>query len=155
MVLAEYNQCVDAYADKAYRFALKLSGNRETASNVVKAAFAQLWSVKEDVAPKAVKKTLFKTCYNQLVLKRVGESTANATNTSTPPEGNTLSHLVDKGLGTLPSNQKALLMLRDYEGFGYEEIAEITGMDLIQVKGWMYRSRKALKSFIVKNRFSV
>ncbi|TXC85189.1 RNA polymerase sigma factor [Luteibaculum oceani] len=155
MVLAEYNQCVDAYADKAYRFALKLCGNREMASNVVKAAFAHLWSIKEGLAPKEVKKTLFKTCYSQLVLKRVGESNSSAVNTSTPPDGNSLTYLVDKGLGNLPAKQKAILMLRDYEGFSYEEISMITEMDIIQVKSLMYRSRKALKSYIVKNRFSV
>jgi RNA polymerase sigma-70 factor (ECF subfamily) len=41
-------------------------------------------------------------------------------------------------------------MLRDYEGYTYKEIGEITGLNEAQVKINIYRGRVALKNFIGK-----
>jgi RNA polymerase sigma-70 factor (ECF subfamily) len=38
--------------------------------------------------------------------------------------------------------------LRDLEGYTYEEIAELTGLNLPQVKVYIYRGRTALKDYI-------
>jgi RNA polymerase sigma-70 factor (ECF subfamily) len=38
--------------------------------------------------------------------------------------------------------------LRDYEGYSYEEIGEITGLNESQVKVYIYRARLALKQYI-------
>jgi len=39
-------------------------------------------------------------------------------------------------------------LLRDYEGYSYEEIAEITGLSESQVKVYIFRGRAFLKSYI-------
>jgi RNA polymerase sigma-70 factor (ECF subfamily) len=36
-------------------------------------------------------------------------------------------------------------MLRDYEGYSYDEIAEITGLSLSQVKVYIFRGRTFLR----------
>jgi RNA polymerase sigma-70 factor (ECF subfamily) len=41
-------------------------------------------------------------------------------------------------------------MLRDYEGYSYEEIGEITTLSESQVKVYIYRARTAMKEFIGK-----
>jgi RNA polymerase sigma-70 factor (ECF subfamily) len=41
-------------------------------------------------------------------------------------------------------------MLRDYEGYSYKEIGEITGLNEAQVKINIYMGRVALKNFIGK-----
>jgi RNA polymerase sigma-70 factor (ECF subfamily) len=41
-------------------------------------------------------------------------------------------------------------MLRDYEGYSYEEIGEITALNPSQVKVYIYRARLALKEYIGK-----
>jgi RNA polymerase sigma-70 factor (ECF subfamily) len=48
----------------------------------------------------------------------------------------------------IPENQKAVLLLRDYEGYSYQEIAEITNLSMDQVKVYIYRARLFLKKFI-------
>ena len=53
-------------------------------------------------------------------------------------------------LHDLPENQKSLVLLRDYEGYSYREIGEITGMTEAQVKINIYRGRVALKNYIGK-----
>jgi DNA-directed RNA polymerase specialized sigma24 family protein len=42
------------------------------------------------------------------------------------------------------------VLLRDYEGYSYKEIGEITGQTEAQVKINIYRGRLALKSYIGK-----
>ena len=40
-------------------------------------------------------------------------------------------------------------MLSDYEGYSYEEIGEVTGLNESQVKVYIFRARTALKNFLV------
>ena len=41
-----------------------------------------------------------------------------------------------------------MVLLRDLEGYSYEEIAGITGLSLDQVKVYIYRGRTAMKNWI-------
>jgi RNA polymerase sigma-70 factor (ECF subfamily) len=51
-------------------------------------------------------------------------------------------------LTRLPEIQKTVITLRDYEGYSYEEIGEITGLNPSQVKVYIYRARVTLKNYI-------
>ena len=61
-----------------------------------------------------------------------------------------LKRIIDAGLATLPEVQRSVILLRDLEGYTYEEIAELTGLNLTQVKVYIYRGRTALKEYIGK-----
>jgi len=61
-----------------------------------------------------------------------------------------LNEILHLALERLPEHQRSLVLLRDYEGYSYREIGEITGMTEAQVKINIYRGRVALKNFIVK-----
>jgi RNA polymerase sigma-70 factor (ECF subfamily) len=50
----------------------------------------------------------------------------------------------------LPPDQQSALLLRDYEGYSYKEISEITGLNEAQVKVYIYRARVFLKNYLVK-----
>jgi RNA polymerase sigma-70 factor (ECF subfamily) len=39
-------------------------------------------------------------------------------------------------------------MLRDYEGYAYDEIAEITKLNESQVKVYIFRGRQTLKGYL-------
>ena len=41
-------------------------------------------------------------------------------------------------------------MLKDYEGYSYEEIGQITGLNESQVKVYLHRARLLLREYIVK-----
>jgi RNA polymerase sigma-70 factor (ECF subfamily) len=41
-----------------------------------------------------------------------------------------------------------VILLRDYEGYNYEEIAEVTELTLSQVKVYIFRGRQKLKEYI-------
>ena len=66
---------------------------------------------------------------------------------STPHQPD-LKEVLDEALATLPEVQRSVVLLRDLEGYTYEEIAEITGLNLTQVKVYIYRGRTTLKDYI-------
>jgi RNA polymerase sigma-70 factor (ECF subfamily) len=61
-----------------------------------------------------------------------------------------LNEILHRALDNLPEQQKTAVMLRDYEGYSYKEIGDITGLSEAQVKINIYRGRVALKNYIGK-----
>jgi RNA polymerase sigma-70 factor (ECF subfamily) len=61
-----------------------------------------------------------------------------------------LNEILHEALNRLPEQQKTSVLLRDYEGYSYKEISEITGLSEAQVKINIYRGRVALKNYIGK-----
>jgi RNA polymerase sigma factor (sigma-70 family) len=59
-----------------------------------------------------------------------------------------LAEILERAIQNLPDDQKAVVMLRDYEGYSYREIAEITLLSETQVKVYIYRARVYLKNYI-------
>ncbi|MDG1659286.1 MAG: RNA polymerase sigma factor, partial [Crocinitomicaceae bacterium] len=67
---------------------------------------------------------------------------------STPTIEFSLQEVLQSALERLPEIQKTVVLLRDYEGYNYTEIAEITDLSESQVKVYIFRARKALKTYI-------
>ena len=61
---------------------------------------------------------------------------------------NDLKEVISAALDTLPDIQKSVIVLRDYEGYSYQEIADITNLSEAQVKVYIYRGRMALKKHL-------
>jgi RNA polymerase sigma-70 factor (ECF subfamily) len=59
-----------------------------------------------------------------------------------------VSRMVDRALGELDEEQRIVLVLRDVEGQSYEDIAEITGLQLGTVKSRLHRGRQRLKEIL-------
>jgi len=59
-----------------------------------------------------------------------------------------LQELVQKGLQQLKEDQRELLVLRDLQGFSYEEICELLGLPEGTVKSKLHRARMDLKQVL-------
>jgi RNA polymerase sigma-70 factor (ECF subfamily) len=57
---------------------------------------------------------------------------------------------LEEALNKLSETQRSLVVLKDYEGYSYEEIGKITGLSSSQVKVYLHRARIQLKEYIVK-----
>src|SRR5687768_526706 len=57
--------------------------------------------------------------------------------------------VVEEALKAIPAEQGAALMLRDIEGFSYEEIAHITASEIGTVKSRIHRARVAVRNALV------
>jgi len=60
-----------------------------------------------------------------------------------------LKKILDRALAQLDEQSRALVLLKDYEGYRYEEIAQITELSETQVKVYLHRARKVLKEYLV------
>ena len=58
--------------------------------------------------------------------------------------------ILHEALNRLNETQRSLVLLKDYEGYSYEEIGKITGLNESQVKVYLHRARLQLREFIVK-----
>jgi RNA polymerase sigma-70 factor (ECF subfamily) len=156
MTEREYNNCVSLYADNVYRFILKNLRNEEDAKDVVQGAFEKLWVTREQVVNEKSKSYLFTIAYHQMIdfirkQKRVhlkeefGEMSMGSGNI-----GHNARRILAEALGRLNETQRSLVMLKDYEGYNYAEIGEITGLNESQVKVYLHRARLQLKAYIVK-----
>lgn len=156
MTLQEYNSCVDEFADGIYRFVLKNSRNGELARDVVQETFTKFWEKKDRVDYTKSKSYLFTTAYHTMLDylkkdKRHGEMGEEIEGTlRVVREHHTdLNEILHQALNTLPEIQRSVILLRDYEGYAYDEIGEICGLTESQVKVYIFRARKALKKYLV------
>ncbi|MFV7869572.1 RNA polymerase sigma factor, partial [Enterococcus faecium] len=62
--------------------------------------------------------------------------------------GNLKKTLMD-ALNTLKETQRSLVMLKDYEGYSYQEIGQIMDLNESQVKVYLHRARIILKNYLV------
>ncbi|REJ80520.1 MAG: RNA polymerase sigma factor [Bacteroidetes bacterium] len=154
MTRSEYNDCVDQHADALYRFILKNIKDEDDARDIVQDAFEKMWKNIEMIEGTKSKSYLFTTAYHTMIdfirkRKRISDYTEVTEESLFHTEQySDLKQVLNNALNLLPDSQKAVITLRDYEGYSYEEIAEITGLSLSQVKVYIYRARVFLKQYV-------
>lgn len=156
MTEKEYNQCVNQYADNVYRFIVKNLRHEEDARDIVQTAFEKLWRNRESVESEKSKSYLFTVAYNQMIdhirkVKRIQlkEEFTEDGRVQQPTTGSNLRKTLMEALNRLNETQKSLVMLKDYEGYSYEEIGEIMGLNESQVKVYLHRARQTLRTYLV------
>lgn len=154
MTVSEYDNCVSDYADNLYRFVLKSLRDTDVAKDVVQESFLRLWENREAVCTGKQKSYLFTIAY-RLVIDNVRYDNRYSSNEVLGKMGNdcgggysNISEVLNEHLQRLPMIQKTLVMMRDYEGYSYREIAETTQLSEAQVKVYIFRARVALKKSI-------
>jgi RNA polymerase sigma factor (sigma-70 family) len=156
MTETEYNHCVDLYSDGVFRFIVKNLRHEEDARDIVQTAFEKLWRNRETVENAKSKSYLFTVAYNQMIdhlrkSKRVqlkDEFDANMKIQQSNFSSNAKKILME-AINRLNETQKSLVMLKDYEGYSYDEIGKIMGLTESQVKVYLHRARLALKNYLV------
>lgn len=155
MTEKEYNQCVNQYADNVYRFILKNLRHEEDARDVVQSAFEKMWVNRAEVDAARSKSYLFTVAYHQMIdhirkVKRIQlkDEFREDSRITDRPVSNT-KKILETALSRLSETQRSLVLLKDYEGYSYEEIGKITGLNESQVKVYLHRARIQLKNFLV------
>lgn len=156
MTTAEYNKCVDLYSDGLYRFILKSIRDEEKAQDIVQDTFEKVWLHVGEVEFSKAKGYLFTTGYRTMIdliraEKKYGDWEAvNEYDLVSNKGYSDLKSILHKAMATLNEKQRSVIMLRDYEGYSYDEIAQIMGMTLPQVKVCIFRTRQSLREYIGK-----
>ncbi len=156
MTEKDYNNCVRLHADGVYRFIVKNLRHEEDAKDVVQTAFEKLWRNKNEVEVEKSKSYLFTIAYNSMIdhirkVKRIylREDFEENAIVSYKTVNNAKAAL-EEAISKLSDTQRSLVLLKDYEGYSYDEIGKITGLNSSQVKVYLHRARLQLKEYIVK-----
>jgi RNA polymerase sigma factor (sigma-70 family) len=156
MTEKEYNECVNLYADGVFRFIVKNLRHEEDARDVVQTAFEKMWRAREEVDAAKSKSYLFTVAYNQMIdhlrkVKRVYLKEEFKEETKVyNKQVNNAKEILQEALGKLSETQRSLVMLKDYEGYSYDEIGQIMNLSESQVKVYLHRARLQLKDYLVK-----
>jgi RNA polymerase sigma-70 factor (ECF subfamily) len=156
MTTKEYNNTVENFSDKVYRFILKNIKNEDRAHDIVQDSYEKLWINKKAVMYEKAKSYLFTTAYRTMIDVIRKEKRMNFTEENKifefghENQYTDLHEVLNIAVQQLPEIQKAVVTLRDYEGYSYKEIADITELTESQVKVYIYRARVFLKNYIGK-----
>lgn len=156
MTVQEYNKAVAEFADPVYRFIRGGLRDDARADDIVQDSYERLWRNVAEIGYGVVRSWLFSTAYHLMI--DIIRKEKRMTNLDEVHENeiiydshyNDLNEILHKALNNLPEQQKSSILLRDYEGYSYKEIGEITGLNEAQVKINIYRGRVALKNYIGK-----
>jgi len=155
MTTAEYNSCADLYSDGVYRFILKNIKDRDTAQDIVQESYVRMWEKVKEVTYEKARAYLFTTAYHTMIdhirkNQRLSSLEDNYTEThdESPGTYNDLKEVINEAVAKLPEIQRSVIMLRDYEGYSYDEIGDILQLSESQVKVYIFRARTFLKQYI-------
>ncbi len=154
MTTAEYNCCVDEFSDSVYRFILKNIRDEDKAKDIVQDSYVKMWDKVQNISFEKARSYLFTTAYHTMIdaIRRdkrqlnIEKSTYN--NLVYNNDFSDVKEILNKAVSKLPEIQRSVVLLRDYEGYSYKEIGEITNLSESQVKVYIYRARVFLKNYI-------
>lgn len=154
MTATEYNKCVDQHSDSVYRFILHNCKDKDDAKDIVQDTYEKLWITHQNVNYEKAKSYIFTTAYRTMIdrirrdKKKGSFDEVDFNNHSHSEQYTDVKQVVRSAVSRLPEIQRNVITLRDYEGYSYEEIGEITGLNESQVKVYIYRARVTLKEYI-------
>ncbi|MEO1655294.1 MAG: sigma-70 family RNA polymerase sigma factor [Bacteroidota bacterium] len=165
MELEEFKNKVFPVQAKLLRFAKRLIHQEEEAEDSVQDTFLRLWKMREKLdtynSIEALAMRIVKNiCLDKLKSKR--NQMLNLDNhayqlesgSQTPARATELRNSVDlmrHAMDCLPDQQKMIIQLRDIEELEFEEISEVMGLTVNNVRVNLSRGRKKIKEIMTKN----
>jgi RNA polymerase sigma-70 factor (ECF subfamily) len=170
--LAAFNQLVRAYQALAYRTAYRVLGDSAPASDATQDAFISAFKHIRDYRGGSFKAWILRivtnACYDQLRVKQRRptasldallldpDNPAPGVDRAAPEspqeflERQELGDTIQKGLTTLPADQRVALVLVDIEGFSYEQAADAMKTNVGTIKSRLSRARAHLRDFLLR-----
>ena len=167
MEAKEFKERVLPVGHKIYRYANRLLCNAHDAEDVVQEIWSKLWEKREQIGSiRNVEAFAFRMtrnlCLDKIKLKKPTyyddreEASYRYEETDQSPDPQSSLELKDAMervnliIGRLPEQQQTLLQMRDVEGLEYEEIADITGLEVNAIRVSISRARKKVRDSIQK-----
>ena len=148
----EYNSVVSSHSNKLYGYAVKFLRNSEDAQDIVQDVFEKLWINRKKVEVEKAKSWMFTTAHNAMLNLINKKQRTQFPGDDKLPENSKADvsvfeskQLIDRAVNILPPIQKSIILLRDLEGYSYEEIGSILELSDSQVKVYLFRARNKIK----------
>ena len=165
---AAFNQLVAAYQSLLFNTAYRILGDSDAAADASQEAFISAYQGIRGYRGGSFKAWLLRivtnACYDQLRHKqRRPTSSLDALlveddeppNIPSMPEGpedhalrREVHGQIQKGLLTLPPEQRTVIILSDVQGLSYEEIADVTDVSVGTVKSRLSRAREHMRDYL-------
>ena len=156
-----YRALYDAYERPLYTFCCKLIGNEVIAQDIFQDVWIRMFRLRGEQAQVRKFSGLLFTVARNLSLNAIrdNKTSQHMSLEDMPPESEQFSRtlefdeadlreMMQKALQQLPFNQREAFILREYSGYSYNEIAEITGATMINVKTRAWRAKERLRKVI-------
>ena len=124
------------------------------AEDVVQDSFEKIWRKRNAIELDTIKGLLFRLVHNNIMdvyrkkkLKNGYDLTYNGESFKGQMNFEIVD-VLDHAFVQQSNLSKSLILLRDYEGYSYEEISEILEISLSKVKVYLYRARKSMQTAI-------
>jgi len=163
-----FNALVARFQDRVYNLIRRLLGNPEEARDVTQEVFVSVFEKVDSYrGESSIATWIYRIATNhaknriKYLSRRQDRKKESLDQMTVPPTASrlsaevprpdqaytreTVSRMVDRALAELDEEQRIVLVLRDVEGQSYEDIAEITGLQLGTVKSRLHRGRQRLK----------
>lgn len=135
------------------RYALNFLGSVDDARDVVQDVFEKLWIHAERIEVEKAKGWLYTCAHNTMLnfIKRRNrlsyvQSIQLDAGSSVDRFSFESNEIIEKTVSMLPPLQKSILLLRDLEGYTYEEIGDLLELNPSQVKVYLFRARLKVKN---------
>jgi RNA polymerase sigma-70 factor (ECF subfamily) len=154
-----YNLLVSRWEKRVYNYLLRITGNREDALDLAQDTFLKAYqNLRKLDDPGRFAPWLYRIAHNEaysMFRKRrpetdVEEAKPEATGTGITVGGSSvfpieLSLAVSSALGRLSPEQRESVVLKIYQGFKFEEMAEILSCPVSTIKSRLYTALELLK----------
>jgi RNA polymerase sigma-70 factor (ECF subfamily) len=156
--LDAFEALVSRHAPRAYRVALRLLGNPHDAEDITQDALIAAWQALPGFRAEASFATWLYRIVTTRALNTINrarradplENDAEVPDTRCGPADQVVrtqaADAVTAAIAGLPPPQRAALVLHQFEGLTYAEIAEITASTIPAVRSHLHRARRTLAS---------
>lgn len=139
------------------RLAVRTGGSHDDAEDAVQEALVALWQHRHEVEASRGKGYLLGATYRQMMMifrrrqqDRNYYESVRHDSMHGPDEGFDTREAINQALQQLTQQQRAILELRDVQGYAYREIAELLEMSENQVQVYLFRARVAMRKQLIK-----
>jgi len=164
MNILDFNTKVYPLKDKIYRLAKRMLEQNEEAEDLVQEVFIRMWKIREKLdeynSLEALAMVTTKNlCLDKLKARKFPVESWNDQRRfieniaeEMRPDHSDLLRGVKEAMNTLTEQSRMIIHLRDIEGYEFEEIAEVMGMEENAVRVALSRARKRIRELLVNKK---
>ena len=164
MDIKQFTSEILPYKNKLYRFAYRIVGNGAEAEDVVQEVMIKLWNQREKLHEYnnieawcirmtknlSIDKTRSKH-YKLGIIPEGFDISSDHNNPHQATETQDTMQRIKNMMNTLPTKQREVMHMRDIEGLSYKEIEVQLQIPMNQVKVYLFRARKFIKSQLINS----